>query len=312
MKKSKVRILLTFILLVVALSANAQSKPKRDTSKDKSAVVAKKQKEKAAPSHTALVAKQNKQKKSKRRKRIAVEKSSASYLMVNNESSPLSYALKQNGGNMTFDVRSDGEEWTIHNLPSWCKVTKYSNSFLLEYEANSSFDERKECFSVNGDSKEVWVNLSQAAIPVQITTKVSSAYLNHNVYSSTMGCFCLEIHATVTLIGAAGHEYLVNAYIIDSKKNYITAKQSYPAYMQSSSNPIICTSAKVTPSRNNPQSFDIVMYLPNNALNLKKKKNELYCMIRLWNPNVSYLEDTTSLVYFKAKSKRGVVTTESY
>lgn len=313
--------LILFFCLMPCL-AYAQAKPKRDTSKDRSAIVVKKQKEETgrkvasveskSNSRKVLVAKQGKRKASNKRRNTVARKHSASYLTVNKQSFSLSRTLSQNGGKVSFDVGTDGTEWTITGLPSWCKVTKYSNQFLLEYEENFSHDERKDWFFVQCDSKEICVNLSQPAAPYEFAANIEKAYLRHNVYSSSLGCLCMEIHATVTITGAAGEPCSVDAYIIDKKGQYVTAKTYYSSYMLSSSNPIICSSAKVTPSTNKTQSYDVVWLLPNNALDLRKKKNELYCKVMFWRYGKGYLTDVTYLIYFKAKSKHGTITTEGY
>lgn len=97
----------------------AQAKPKRDTSKDKSVIVAKKQKEETgrkvipverkANYRKVLVAKQSKRKAFNKRRHTATRKKSASYLTVNRQSLSLSSILSQNGGRLTFDVNTDGK-----------------------------------------------------------------------------------------------------------------------------------------------------------------------------------------------------------
>lgn len=299
--------------------AYAQAKPKRDTSKDRSVIVVKKQKEETkrkvasverkSNSIKVLVAKQGKRKASNKRRNTIARKHSASYLTVNKQSFSLSSTLSQNGGKAYFDVGTDGKEWTIIGLPSWCKVTKYSNQFLLEYEENFSHDERKDWFFVKCDSKEVRVNLSQSAAPYEFAANIEMAYLRHNVYSSSLGCLCMEIHATVTITGAAGVPCSVEAYIVDEKGRYVTAKARYSSYELLGR---IYSWAQVIPSTNKIQSYDVVCLLPNNALNLRKKKNELCCKVMFWHYGKGYLTDVTYPIYFKAKSKHGTVTTEGY
>ena len=224
--------LILFFCLMPSL-VYAQAKPKRDTSKDKSVIVAKKQKEETertvipverkANYRKVLVAKQSKRKAFNKRRHTAARKKSASYLTVNRQSLSLSSILSQNGGRLTFDVNTDGKKWVIISLPSWCKVIKYSNCFMLEYGENSSRDERKDWFVVKCDSKEVRVNLSQPAMPYEFAANIYVAYIKHNVYSSSLGCLCMEIHATVTITGAVGEPCSVDAYIVDKKGLYVTA-----------------------------------------------------------------------------------------
>ncbi len=300
--------------------ANAQAKPKRDTSKDKSVLAAKKQKEGTERKEVASVERKSnlrkavvgKRKASYKRKHNVARSYSASYLTVNRQSVSLSSTLSQNGGKMTFDVNTDGKEWTVIGLPHWCKMTRYSNYFLLEYEENIFHDERKDWFFVKCDSKEVCVNLFQPATPYEFAANIGNAYLKHNVYSSSLSCLCLEIHANITIAGAAGEKCSVDAFVVDGKGHSVSAKSDYPSYRLSNSNPSICSSAKIIPSTNKPQSYDVVWFIPNNALDLQKKKNELYCKVMLWHQKKGYLSDSFRLVYFKAKSQKGIVTTESY
>ncbi len=317
---------LILIFFLIPSLANAQSKPKRDTSKDRSVIAAKKQKEgtrrgavfadRKSNSRKAVAAKQGKRKASYKRKashkrKYNVARSySASYLTVNRQSISLSSTLSQNGGVAYFDVDTDGKEWTVIGLPYWCKMKKYYNGFLLEYEENSSRYERKTWFVVKCDGQEVQVNLSQPAIHYEFSANISAAYIKHNVYSSSLGCYCMEIHATVTIMGAAEDLFKVYTYIIDKRGHFVTAKPGYSSYIFSSSNPIIYGSGEVTPSTNKSQSYNLVWLLPNNALDLRKKKNELCCKIRFWHSGKGYLPDYS--IYFKAKSKSGTITTEDY
>ncbi len=130
------------------------------------------------------------------------------------------------------------------------------------------------------------------------------AYLKHNVYSSYLGRLCMEIHATATIMGAAWEPCSVDAYIVDKKGHYVTAKTGCSSYMLSSSNPIICSSAKVTPSTNKPQSYDVVWFIPNNALDLRKKKNDLCCKVMFWRYGKGYLPDITYPICLRQNPKK--------
>ncbi len=319
---------LIFVFGLMPCLANAQSKPKRDTSKDRSVVVAKKQKKKVekATSNRPLVAKKSKRNASNSRKYRTVTKCSASYLTVNQNSTQFTASyltVNQNstqftetllpfGGRLTFDVQTDGKEWNVWGVPSWCTMTKSSNGFILEYDENISHGERKDWLVVKCDSKEVRVNISQLAALEAFAANIDNLYLKHNVYSSSLGGLCLEIHAIVTITGAAGELCSIDAYITDEKGNYINAKSSYPLYMLSSANPAVCTSTKISPITNKTQSYDVVCYLPNNALDLRKTENNLYCRVIFWCSGKGYLTDLSRNLYISTKSKHGVVTTKDY
>lgn len=61
-------------------------------------------------------------------------------------------------------------------------------------------------------------------MPYEFAANIYVAYIKHNVYSSSLGCLCMEIHATVTITGAVGEPCSVDAYIVDKKGLYVTAK----------------------------------------------------------------------------------------
>ena len=68
----------------------------------------------------------------------------------------------------------------------------------------------------------------------------------------------------------------------------------------------------IKPTTNSSQTFTVSMLLPNNAMQLRKKKNELRCYFRLYCPKTKSYVPGSVYVDFKAKVKKGMVMTSPY
>lgn len=302
-------IYILFLLLFLPQIASAQSKPKRDTSKDRSVIVAKQKKEKTHK-RTPLIAERKRRpaRRSTRKKTTVPAIQTATYLRVNPVSS-LSMPLDSKGGCIGFDVFTDGKNWTISNLPYWWHVTKYSNWFVVDYDANTKHEDRQGWFEVKSDNQQVRINVSQQGAPINIQAKFNYANLHHNQLIGHIGKH-LEIASSVTISGAAGQKCLVVALIDDEDGKYIKAKSYYNNYTMPNSD-ILYVASEVIPSTDNEETFNVISYLPNNAMDLLQKNNNLQCKLFIFCVKTNeYVSGATYTMKFRAKSKRGVVTTK--
>lgn len=300
-----------FLFLFLPQITFAQSKPKRDTSKDKSVIVAKQKKEQAHKRATLIAEQKKKQVKSKslsKRRRTTPVAHTATYLRVNQLTS-LSKVLDSKGGRVSFDITTDGKNWTINNLPYWCHVTKYSNWFVVAYDANTKHEDRQSWLDVKCDNQLVRINISQQGFPINIDAKFNYAYLLHDQYVSSLGN-CMKITSEVTISGAAGQKCWVEAFIIDEDGYNVKAKNGHQNYALPYSNNLYVAS-EVVPSTDNAETFKIVSYIPNNAMNLLKKNNKLQCKLVVYCVKTNeYASGATYTMKFKAKYKHGVITTK--
>ncbi len=301
-------IYILFLLLFLPQTVSAQSKPKRDTSKDRSVIVAKQKKEQAQK--RGLSSKRNTYKKRTRHvvQRTTPDIQVATYLRVV-PPIPLSKPLDSKGGCIGFDVVTDGKNWTISNLPYWCHVRKYSNRFVVDYDANTKHEDRHDWFEVSSDNQQVRINISQQGAPINIQAKFNYANLHHNQPIGYIGKH-LEIASSVTISGAAGQKCLVVALIDDEDGKYIKAKSYYNNYTMPNSD-ILYVASEVIPSTDNEETFNVISYLPNNAMDLLQKNNNLQCKLFIFCVKTNeYVSGATYTMKFRAKSKRGVVTTK--
>lgn len=298
-------IFLLLSLFLFNVYVNAQSKPKRDKSKDSSVLVAKQQA--AAKAKAAQEAELKRKQASKRRKKPAPPKL-ASYLTVDG-SAFLSLRLLESSGSQDMLVSTDGQEWSIRFLPNWCKVTKYQDHFTLVYDSNPAYDERSGYFEVVSDNKEVRVNLTQPAAPINITANINNAYLEHNVTITDKTQY-LKIDADVSVCGAGGLPCSVVAFITDEYGNNIKAAFSYPAYAMKLTNDLY-SAAEIKPLSNYTENYHVTIYIPNNSMQLVNKNNKLRCKLYFYcNKNSKYIDGVNYVLDFNAKNKKGKVTTK--
>lgn len=308
----KILIVLCAMLVCTFDVANAQSKPKRDVSKDKSVIAAQRkvQTKKTTP-------KQQTQAKKIRKAYVTPPqtKKQATYLRVNQLTS-VSKNVSSQAGSETFTVNTDGKEWSVVALPFWCNVTRYSDRFVLSYNSNPSYDTRSDWFKVKCDNQEVRIDIKQEGAPVNITSNFNYAYLQHNTDWSGDWSLAvrktkwLGINANVTIKGAKGLKCLVVAFVADEYGKNIKAASSFPSYGLPSSNDVYAAT-EVIPQSDDAQTFYVNLRLPNNAMRLLKKKNKLRCYLAVYCTKTStYVSGANYTLRFNAKSKKGKVTTK--
>ena len=304
-----------FILLIItiyAIDVNAQSKPRRDISKDKSVILAKKKEAKKA----ADIAAQKKRDAAKRyrKKKIVQTPKTATFLRVN-QLHYLKKRLSSNGGSETFEINTDGKEWNVVALPIWCRLTRYANSFILSYNQNPSHDERSDWFKVQSDNLEVKIDIIQTGLPLNISAKFNYCSIQHDVVhynSNGESEKYLQIFSDVTIKGAKKQKCLVVAFFSDDAGNSIKASYKYSNYAISSSKDVF-VAAEVEPTSDEAQNFNTVLYLPNDALFLPEKKKKIRCQLAVYCVKTSsYISNANYTLYFKAKKKRGKITTKYF
>lgn len=295
--------------LIAPAIANAQSKPKRDTTKDRSVIVAK-QKEQAKKTETQRRRQETTRKH--RQRPIVNTPQYATYLFVDQQTS-LTVAINSYSGNETYNVSTDGKEWSISHLPSWCKITKYSNSFSLYVEANPLHEERTDWFKVISDNKEVVINIRQSGKPLNITAHFNYANLQHNVFRNSQEILegmHLKINTEVVINGARGLKCMIVAFISDENNHSIKATPFFSNYAITSSNNVYAAT-EVTPASDDAQRFNVEIYLPNNAMKLPKKQNKLRCHLAVYcDKTAKYIIGADYTLSFNAKNKKGRVTTK--
>lgn len=302
---NKLKMLFLIGLMCVPYFAYAQSKPKRDKSKDQSTLIAKQQAAAKAAQDAELKRKQALA--NKRRKKKEPLKN-ATYLTVDQATS-LNLNLFASWGSKNIKVSTDGREWSIRHLPYWCKVAKYQNDFNLVYEQNPTYDERNDYFEVVSDNKVVRVNLTQPGAPINITANFNNANLEHNTVIIAKEKY-LKIDANISVCGAAGLLCRVVAFITDEYGNNIKASSSYPAYGMKYTNDLY-SNAHITPTTNDNKDYNVTIFIPNNSMHLVNKNNNLQCKLLFYcDKNDKYIDDVNRILCFKAKYKKGKVTTK--
>lgn len=292
----------------------SQSKPKRDVSKDKSSIVARQQPKKRASSQHGKPRRRN----AVRHRQTEVEYDTnqiATYLLVNQQTS-VKQTFSCSGGSINFEVNTDGTDWYVEMLPSWCKIQKYGNGLVIFYEPNSSYGERQDYFKVKSGACEVKVDLTQSGMPINISGRFLTARLSHdteqNLVKSIENTKWLQINTDVVLSGAKDLECLVVAFLLDKNNQPIKAAEGYSSFRLLSDGSLI-TVASVKPSTVY-ENENVMLIVPNDAMDLPEKTNDLKCLLKVYCVKTgTFIANAELTLNFRAKKKRnGHVTTKPY
>lgn len=307
-----------FIMLCCPFLLYAQAKPTRDVSKDTQYNVTKKQSQNSpSPQKENLTKKVNSVNTNKtaavkvnntrsyRAKRKTKNKA-ATYLTVDIKNTTLSHS----GGSAKVIINTDGKDWNVFGVPSWCEITKSrdNKSFVLSYQSNPEHNERKSSVSIIVDNKVAKLDFCQLGKPLNITYSINSAQLSHNETYGSKTKY-LKLNVNITVKGAKGNICYVVATIKDNQGKYIkTAYGSQMVYPVKGD--FVTTRQKIVPSTDDEEHFNIDMSLPNDVIALSEKQAYLTCDIdvRCDNTVESILGDITSLHFKATKKRKNIVT----
>ena len=314
--KQYFKILIVAVLACVPCFAAAQAKPKRNVARDRSEVAVRPTSRHSKQS-TARPVKKADYKAAKRQEHKKVKTTQAApastWLLVNQQPA-LTASVGYKGGTETFWVSTNDKDWSVSLVPSWCKVVKYNDCFVLTYEENTSHEERTDWLKVRAGDKSVRVDIKQSGAPLNIVSQVNSVSLQHNLEmesQSRTSTKWLKVRANVTIGGAKGQSCLVVAFITDEYGHPIKASSLYESYATSDAHDV-CASVGVYSLSDEPQSHSVILYLPNDAMLLPKRKNTLQCRIGVFCQKTgAYVSGFYASPYFIAKSKKGRVQTKA-
>lgn len=294
--------LILLLIIFVPIFIEAQTKPKRDISKDRSVILAK-QKE--------LAKKQNIIKKRVVRKRSKIKTPKKSIFLKVDGSTFLTENFSSYSNSKLFKVETNADKWSIEYLPWWCKVTKFSDSFILSQESNSTYDHRTGWFKVVADDKEVKIDITQEGKPLYISSNIRKAWMVHNCYAN--GKENIKICVSTDISGGKD----VNCYVVaciyyDKDNKPVKASYNYPNHSFATDKSVYAISKIISPKSDDNENFYVEFYLPNQALDLYKKRNKLRCELFVYCKKTSdYIAGANYSIKFKAKKKKyGLITTK--
>lgn len=194
-----------------------KSKTKKSTNKQKKATGSKKR---TSSRHTY----------SYRRHQTYSKPKEASYLRVNDQyGDDITYYPTYSGDYNIFHVYTDGQDYSVEMLPSWCHLTnKYSDSFTLYIDSNTSHEDRSDWFVVRSNNQRVTVHLKQSGKPMSISASYYSSYLTHGYKLN--GVRYMKVNATLRVSGAPNSKLLAVATVQDENGTPIYAASGYSDY----------------------------------------------------------------------------------
>lgn len=272
-----------------------KSKTKKPTNKQKKATGSKKR---TSSRHTY----------SYRRHQTYSKPKEASYLRINNQyGDDITYYSTYPGDYNIFQVSTDGQDYSVEMLPSWCHLTnKYSGSFTLYIDSNTSHKDRSDWFVVRSNNQKVTVHLKQSGKPVPISASYYSNHLTHGYKLN--GVRYMKINATLRVSGAPNSKLLAMATVQDENGTPIYAASGYSDYTLSDGT--FFTMSEFTSTNDDNSVYNVTFYIPNNALRLYNKDNNLTCRLSLYcEKTAEFVSNANCWIPFYAKYKRGKVTT---
>ena len=301
------------LILFVAFSYNtfAQSKPKRDTSKDRSALIGKKTHTRKKSNYSY----QTRRTSTKQQKAIInrsncthLAPQKASYLLVNQQTE-VNRTVSSTTCSETFNVKTDGKSWEIINTSHWCHFLKKHNSFVLTCEENPYFENRKCSFTIKCDEKVVKLNITQLKALLNAHGVFSNVKLQHNKkLDKTAKSLVIDAALSISLTSPKKATFRVYAFFYDSSGQSIAAKNEYSYYSMPLSKDV--TASTTIYQNNSFSTHQFQLSIPNNAFRLWKKKHRIKCVLLLYSIDTKELIRSTRYeVYFKVKNKNGKIKT---
>lgn len=300
--------LLVFEFTLFSIYGMAQSKPQRDTSKDRKTAVAmphvssvtgirrvavKEKKTVANNKPKRKVAYSNKRKRTNIRSR-RIENDEKKMTV---SSTCITFNAK--GYTKSVDVNANGNFWYLTDVPNWCRVLCYSNCFTITCENNLVRSSKDAVFYVHSGNQKVRISVYQSGAP-EVSASISNVSIAHNENIGKEKC--MVISGVVGVPVSYNRNFFVAAFFYDTRNNCINAHWAYPEYKWHSTN-FLCLKSASFAATPNQLYYYFRMVLPNRAIVVSKGETILTCMLNVYNS-----EDET-LVYnsshsFKIKLKR--------
>lgn len=246
-------------------------------------------------------------KKQKRYKPVEKRIQEATFLMVNNHYSYIGMAVSNYFSNETFTVKTDGSDYSVLDVPSWCNVTTKTPSFFtLSINSNDGYDERTGCFYVKSDNRSCKVSVVQPGKPIIIAAYYTKSDVTHNV--EIAGQKYMSVDAMVRINGAKGLKMRAVAVVVDKFGQRIKSNNIKNAFNDGT----FFVSYPFLPYSDEYGNYKVSLMIPNNDLMLTDKNMELSCELLVYcENNNDYVSNAGHSFKFVAKNKKGKIITKA-
>jgi hypothetical protein len=283
----------------------AQPKPTRDKSKDINFSSRKIDSKVNSIKQRALT--KNKARQVKHRRKVMQSVTPDPYLYVNGNTISTNKHVGFDSQYIYFTVSSN-KQVVATMLPSWCRFSGYNGHMMyIHVDKNLSENSRSGYFMIRAGNKEVKVNITQSGHPFMGTAVANSVSVSHNIKYGREKY--MVIYANVTINNAKGKKCHAIA-LVRNGTEYIKAKPYAAVYNKFGADQLVGASSSTIYPEYNSSTLDIIMYLPNSAMELQNKNNSLILEIYVYcdGYSVPLLRDPY-YIPFKAKKKRkGIIT----
>lgn len=298
--------LIIILIAMIPLVVWSQSKPQRNKAFDKTVV----EKKENSPNLLST----SKKKKQYRRKGIRSYKkrkqAPMTYLSVDGyiANTSLNKYLTYEAQYLEFLVSSN-RSVSVESFSSWFRSKRNDRGkIVISVDENMSETSRSGFFMINAGNKWIRANITQNGKPFAGKATIHpSICLSHNIqYNHEKN---IMLSAYVTIYNAKGRNCHVVAFVSDGSGMVKGKPHSYPNYSMGSVNLVFTPSQVICPTYNS-ETFPVVMYLPNNAMDLSRKNNHLKLLVYVYceGQNKPLTEEPYIIDFFAKKEKRGITT----
>ena len=246
-----------------------------------------------------------------------------------------------NGGEETFQVNCNDDDWTVYALPTWCRVRRSGASFTLTCLPNPDHEARKDFFRIRKDDRSVLINVQQDASPGR--GGIESYTIWHNERADIPMEDPDQAYASIaTQSGVQGSSQgrvtgsftsqrtlriKVTGHVMEplNKKWAVLARFKYPngtwvkantnfAYGRNFQGPYegeLFGIADFSPRAKSNGRFEVTIEIPNEAFGLPNDSNYgLKCVLQLLCESCE-VKSTTQLpnIFIQARNKKGKIKT---
>lgn len=322
------------LALCLPLAASAQSKPKRDVTKDQ---VTTPRKQKRAPRKVAKTdntpAKTTTQATPAKPTRRTTSRSKCStrtstpqqevrpetYLRVN-QLTQLTRHYSRKGAEETFEVNTNDKDWEVRELPEWCTTSRMGQRFTLTCQPNPYYEPRSSWFIVRSDdrTRTVLIDITQDARAA--SGSIGECYIWHNTVSyiqngtgaPTVSKNTLSVKVTGKVDEPRNKKWYVTLCFRYPNKAWVKANKGYKLcrqYQSTHDGELIGVSYFYP---NQDGTFDTTIWIPNEAFDIPYgRKFELECVLGLQCEGCNvYSGSVLPYLTIKARNKKGKVKTK--
>ena len=247
----------------------------------------------------------------------------ATFLLVNDKADMLNHTTSYASTIETFRINTNGDTWTVSQLPSWCQVyTRTANSLKLVVNENPNYEERTAYIRISSGNQYVNLVLTQQKHPVYATATINRMSLDHvrlaGRQTKYSGRYSMELTGSCSVSGDAGLHFL--AVVTAHYENGYAAEVApslggvFSDYTRRDGTFFIATPVTEEQWSTSSATFSFHVSIPNDAISLGlRKERTMYLSVSIYCvESGTAVSDSVYSPWFKAKQTKHGLETKAF